>query len=149
MIGDSRKSDYLSPEVAQVPASVSHDMMSQFCLDMHDQAPSRPDSLSLRFSGAADDFSDLKAHQINRHYPSLKRSDTQGLDKVISQLDNNGSSPVTPTSFLNPKEITADQEQFAEYVAVNYFCLIVNHHFILHVASCVPCPVISWLYLDR
>ncbi|VDM20926.1 unnamed protein product [Hydatigera taeniaeformis] len=35
-------------------------------------------------------------------------------DKVIGQLENNGSTPMTPTSFLNPKEITAEQEQFAE-----------------------------------
>ncbi|VDD74665.1 unnamed protein product [Mesocestoides corti] len=114
MIGGSRTSDYLSSEVVQVPESVSHHMMSHFCMDIQDQAPPRPSSLSLRFDAAADDYADIKSHQVPRNYHSVKRTDNQDRDKVIGQLGNNGSTPITPTSFLNPKEITAEQEQFAE-----------------------------------
>lgn len=88
--------------------------MSHFCMDIQDQPPPRPGSLSLRFDGAADDYTDLKSSQMNRNYHSMKRTDPHDLDKVVGQLDNNRSTPVTPTSFLNPTEITADQEQFAE-----------------------------------
>ncbi|CUT99476.1 jun protein [Echinococcus multilocularis] len=114
MIDDRINESYLSAEVAQVPESVSHRVMSHYCVDIQDQAPPRPASLSLRFDSSSNNYVDLKSHQISRGYHSVKRSDSMDRDKVIGQLENNGSTPMTPTSFLNPKEITAEQEQFAE-----------------------------------
>ncbi|VDK41526.1 unnamed protein product [Taenia asiatica] len=114
MIDDRINDSYLSAEVAQVPESVSHRMMSHYCMDIQDQAPSRPSTLSLRFESSSNNYVDLKSHQMPRGYHSVKRTDSMDRDKVIGQLENNGSTPMTPTSFLNPKEITAEQEQFAE-----------------------------------
>ncbi|KAL5960608.1 Transcription factor jun-B [Taenia solium] len=114
MIDDRINDSYLSAEVAQVPESVSHRMMSHYCMDIQDQAPSRPSTLSLRFESSSNNYVDLKSHQMPRGYHSVKRTDSMDRDKVIGQLENNGSTPMTPTSFLNPKEITAEQEQFAD-----------------------------------
>ncbi|KAL5103128.1 hypothetical protein TcWFU_000756 [Taenia crassiceps] len=114
MIDDRINDSYLSAEVAQVAESVSHRMMSHYCMDIQDQAPPRPSTLSLRFESSSNNYVDLKSHQMSRGYHPVKRTDSMDRDKVIGQLENNGSTPMTPTSFLNPKEITAEQEQFAE-----------------------------------
>lgn len=112
MLGGRRNDSYLSTEVSQVAEPTSHHIMSQFCVDMQDQSTARPGSLTLRFDNTPTNYADLKTHQHSRNYPSLKRSESS--EKVIVQLENNGINPMTPTSFLNPKEITAEQEQFAE-----------------------------------
>lgn len=142
MIDDRINDSYLSAEVAQVPESVSHRMMSHYCMDIQDQAPPRPSTLSLRFESSSNNYVDLKSHQMPRGYHSIKRTDSMDRDKVIGQLENNGSTPMTPTSFLNPKEITAEQEQFAEYVQ----CVIISCY-----ASCLSYHVImlnSFLWLS-
>lgn len=126
MIGDRINDSYLSPEVAQVPESVSHHMMSHYCMDIQDQAPPRPGSLSLRYESNSNNYVDLKTHQISRNYHSLKRSGSMERDQLIGHLDNNGSNAITPTSFLNPKKITVEQEQFAEYVRLIILFVMVS-----------------------
>lgn len=89
--------------------------MSQFCMDMQDQSPNRPGSLTLRFDSTPNNYADLKSHQHSRNYPVLKRSGSSERDKVIAQLQADCSNnPMTPTTFLNPKDVPADSEQFAE-----------------------------------
>ena len=116
MIEEGRSDPYLSTEVVQVPESVSHHMMSQYCVNIQDQAQPRPGSLPLRFDTNSNSYTDLKTHQISRNYHAVKRHGNIERDQIIGQLDNNGSAAITPTSFLNPKEITDEQEKFAEYV---------------------------------
>ncbi|CAH8288021.1 unnamed protein product [Schistosoma guineensis] len=45
---------------------------------------------------------------------TVRAVDTSEFEKLLEHLGNNGSTPVTPTSFLNPNNITEDQELFAE-----------------------------------
>lgn len=95
--------------------------MSQFCMDMQDQSPNRPGSLTLRFDSTPTSYADLKSHQHSRNYPVLKRSDSSECDKVIVQLQTDCSNnPMTPTAFLNPKDVPADSEQFAEQLTKSF-----------------------------
>ncbi|CAH8293222.1 unnamed protein product [Schistosoma intercalatum] len=45
---------------------------------------------------------------------TVRAVDTSEFEKLLEHLGNNGSTPVTPTSFLNPNNITEDQELFAD-----------------------------------
>ncbi|VDL18802.1 unnamed protein product [Hymenolepis diminuta] len=95
--------------------------MSQFCMDMQDQSPNRPGSLTLRFDSTPNNYADLKSHQHSRNYPVLKRSGSSERDKVIAQLQADCSNnPMTPTTFLNPKDVPADSEQFAEQLTKSF-----------------------------
>lgn len=87
------------------------------------QSPNRPKSLGLCLSNAQNN-SDLKNYFLGvRNNVSqdnstqawtIKSVDTCDFEKLLGQIGNNGSTPVTPTSFLNPNNITEDQEMFAE-----------------------------------
>ncbi|CAH8565911.1 unnamed protein product [Schistosoma turkestanicum] len=89
--------------------------------DMH--SPGRPTSLGLCLTNAPN-LTDLKSCSLSlRNVVSqevcyqpwaVRAVDTSEFEKLLGHLGNNGSTPVTPTSFLNPSNITEDQELFAD-----------------------------------
>ncbi|KAK4475814.1 hypothetical protein MN116_001068 [Schistosoma mekongi] len=89
--------------------------------DIH--SPTRPTSLGLCLANTtnATDFKSCSlslrsiVSQESFYQPWAVRSvDTSEFEKLLGHLGNNGSTPVTPTSFLNPNNITEDQELFAD-----------------------------------
>uniref|UniRef100_A0A0X3NM28 BZIP domain-containing protein n=1 Tax=Schistocephalus solidus TaxID=70667 RepID=A0A0X3NM28_SCHSO len=125
MLGDSRHSDYLAPEASQTGSPGSLRIMTHYsAINIPDSSPTRPSNLGLRLNGASSSCVDLKSSQMSmRNYVSngqsqqswtIKLSESQDFEKMLGHIGNNGSTPVTPTSFLNPKEISADQERFAD-----------------------------------
>ncbi|CAH8669265.1 unnamed protein product [Schistosoma rodhaini] len=89
--------------------------------EMH--SPGRPTSLGLCLTNASN-LTDLKSCSLSlRNVVSqevcyqpwtVRAVDTSEFEKLLGHLGNNGSTPVTPTSFLNPNNITEDQELFAD-----------------------------------
>ncbi|KAL7052871.1 hypothetical protein AAHC03_026463 [Spirometra sp. Aus1] len=125
MLGDSRHSDYLAPEASQTGSPGSLRIMTHYsAINIPDSSPTRPSNLGLRINGVSGGCTDLKSSQMPmRNYVSngqsqqswtIKLSESQDFEKMLGHIGNNGSTPVTPTSFLNPKEISADQERFAD-----------------------------------
>ncbi|VEL32508.1 unnamed protein product [Protopolystoma xenopodis] len=88
-------------------SNVSHDIRS----------PKRPASLELRNIAFAQVSGSVMRSLISHESVSpwtLKTTESAEFDKLLGQLGNNGSTTVTPTSFLNPNNITEDQESFAD-----------------------------------
>ncbi|TGZ74005.1 hypothetical protein CRM22_001186 [Opisthorchis felineus] len=76
------------------------------------QSPCRPTTLGVG------EFKSLRTmdsvpEDSNGSQWSVKSVDNVELDRLLCHLGNN-STPVTPTSFLNPRNITEDQELFAD-----------------------------------
>ncbi|GAA36516.2 hypothetical protein CSKR_112901 [Clonorchis sinensis] len=76
------------------------------------QSPGRPTTLGVG------EFKSLRTMDSipedgNGSQWSVKSVDNVELDRLLCHLGNN-STPVTPTSFLNPRNITEDQELFAD-----------------------------------
>ncbi|VDP88044.1 unnamed protein product [Echinostoma caproni] len=90
--------------------------------DISMQSPGRPTNLGVCLTtvqttkdvkeGLA--ASRLQGMDENSQSWSAKMVDNGDFEKLLGQLGSNGSTPVTPTSFLNPRNITEDQEIFAE-----------------------------------
>ncbi|CAH8611146.1 unnamed protein product [Heterobilharzia americana] len=84
------------------------------------QSPSRPTSLGLCLSNNHPEFKSSLSFRGGVSQEGCYQSwtargvDTAEFEKLLGNLGNNGSTPVTPTSFLNPNNITEDQEQFAD-----------------------------------
>ncbi|KAF6779233.1 hypothetical protein AHF37_01261 [Paragonimus kellicotti] len=82
----------------------------------HMQSPVRPTSLGVCFAtselknGQAKEYS----HDGSVQSWSVRAMDNAEFEKLLGQLGNGNSTPVTPTSFLNPRNITEDQEIFAD-----------------------------------
>ncbi|CAL8081546.1 unnamed protein product [Calicophoron daubneyi] len=87
------------------------------------QSPGRPTSLGVCLttsqnihefkSGSISMKSALSQDSAGQPW-TVKSVDGAEFEKLLGQLGNNGSTPVTPTSFLNPRNITEDQEIFAD-----------------------------------
>ncbi|CAH8872431.1 unnamed protein product [Trichobilharzia szidati] len=86
------------------------------------QSTNRPTRLGLCLSNT-ENLTEFRNYSLSRsvvsqessHQPWTVRSvDSSDFEKLLGHLGNNGSTPVTPTSFLNPNNITEDQELFAD-----------------------------------
>lgn len=90
--------------------------------DINMQSPGRPTTLGICLTSvqANKDGKDgagvsaILGTDENSQSWSAKAVDNGDFEKLLGQLGSNGSTPVTPTSFLNPRNITEDQEIFAE-----------------------------------
>ncbi|VDQ09462.1 unnamed protein product [Trichobilharzia regenti] len=87
------------------------------------QSTNRPTSLGLCLSNT-ENLTEFKncslshrsavSQETSQQLWTVRGVDTSDFEKLLGHLGNNGSTPVTPTSFLNPNNITEDQELFAE-----------------------------------
>ncbi|THD20443.1 Jun protein [Fasciola hepatica] len=90
--------------------------------DINMQSPGRPTTLGVCVAAAHNNkdgkegtvVSRISGMEENSQSWSAKMVDNGDFEKLLGQLGSNGSTPVTPTSFLNPRNITEDQEIFAE-----------------------------------
>lgn len=84
------------------------------------QLPGRPstlvgcgDILQHRLDFKIDCEQGSELEMLAQHWPT-KNVDSLEFERILGQIGNSNSTPVTPTSFLNPRNITEDQEMFAD-----------------------------------